>query len=402
MNSLTELYPYFKFLGVPHTGSFKIFKHNYCDTKDTENTERLLVRLSQFMIRRTHADRMFNAPILKLPQADQATYWCEFNPVERTIYDIVKERFTKTINMWQANGTLEKSYSNALVMLLRLRQLTAHVLMLQFVMRDLLELEDLERIKEVVKEHAADSTGRRGGTIIAIRKQLEQHAIREKQKAAERAAAKAAGKEFDEEEEEETPPEEAQSQDQEPDEPASQTTGQEGAGRGGSGKNFGKDYNFKPFLASLKTGDSWEKAKKRAKCSYCDKTPREPWIAECGHLICVEPCLEESNLEAAEVGKTSSPCKTCGKTPRSIQPCMLDDVDPIEAVAQGTRSKKATKSAEQKERRDREDISEDWLSLAGADVLPSAKTLAIKAQILNWRKENPEVKIIIYTQFLAM
>jgi hypothetical protein len=217
MNSLTELYPYFKFLGVPHTGSFKIFKHNYCDTKDAENTERLLVRLSQFMIRRTHADRMFNAPILKLPQADQATFWCEFNPVERIIYDIVHERFTKTINMWQAGGQLEKSYSNALVMLLRLRQLTAHVLMLQFVMRDLLEVEDIERIKDVVKEQAVDSSTRRGRTIIAIRKQLEQHAIVEKKKAADRAAAKAAGKDFEDIEEDAEPTQE----EPEPDEAAS-------------------------------------------------------------------------------------------------------------------------------------------------------------------------------------
>jgi SNF2 family DNA or RNA helicase len=115
LNSLTELYPYFKFLGVPHTGSFKIFKHNYCDTGDVENTERLLVRLSQFMIRRTHADEMFGAPILKLPQADQSTYWCEFNSVERCIYDIVRNRFAKCINMWAKKGDLEKSYSNALV-----------------------------------------------------------------------------------------------------------------------------------------------------------------------------------------------------------------------------------------------------------------------------------------------
>jgi hypothetical protein len=40
--------------------------------------------------------------------------------------------------------------------------------------------------------------------------------------------------------------------------------------------------------------------------------------------------------------------------------------------------------------------------LAGEEVLPSAKTLAIKAQVLNWTKEDPKVKIIIYTQFLAM
>jgi SNF2 family DNA or RNA helicase len=115
LNSLTELYPYFKFLGVPHTGSFKIFKHNYCDSKNGENTERLLVRLSQFMLRRTHADKLFGAPILKLPQAEQSTYWCNFNPVEKQIYEIVRGRFAKRINMWAQNGTLEKSYSNALV-----------------------------------------------------------------------------------------------------------------------------------------------------------------------------------------------------------------------------------------------------------------------------------------------
>ncbi len=49
-----------------------------------------------------------------------------------------------------------------------------------------------------------------------------------------------------------------------------------------------------------------------------------------------------------------------------------------------------------------EDIPENWLSLGGDELLPSAKTIAIKAQILNWIRENPTVKIIIYTQFLAM
>lgn len=51
---------------------------------------------------------------------------------------------------------------------------------------------------------------------------------------------------------------------------------------------------------------------------------------------------------------------------------------------------------------DREDVADDWLSLGGPEVLPSAKTLAIKSQILNWIAETPNVKIIIYTQFLAM
>jgi SNF2 family DNA or RNA helicase len=56
LNGLIELYPYFKFLNVPHTGSFKIFKNNYTDTSNPENAERLLLRLNQFMIRRTHKE----------------------------------------------------------------------------------------------------------------------------------------------------------------------------------------------------------------------------------------------------------------------------------------------------------------------------------------------------------
>ncbi|KAF2129498.1 hypothetical protein P153DRAFT_340405 [Dothidotthia symphoricarpi CBS 119687] len=412
LNSLTELYPYFKFLGVPHTGSFKIFKHNYCDTKDAENAERLLVRLSQFMIRRTHADYMFNAPILKLPQATQTTYWCEFNSVERCIYDIVRQRFAKRLNMWAKKGELESSYSNALVMLLRLRQLTAHVLMLQFVMQDLLEREDIERIREVVNNQAADSNSRRGRTILAIRKQLDQLSASERKKGAKLAADKAAQKaaeakgratqnntgnadtQSDEEEIQEDPEPEGEAE--------IDGLSQQKGGRGKSGEEFGKTFNFKPFLSSLKTGESWEKVKKKAKCYYCGKQPELPFVTSCGHLICGGLCLEQSMLEAAEDGREHAPCKACGVTPQYVHPCEPDEDDVPEPPSRGTRTAAAKKKEQQRVRRDREDIAEDWLGKLGEDVLPSAKTIAVKAQILNWIKENPGVKIIIYTQFLAM
>lgn len=59
--------------------------------------------------------KMFGAPILKLPKADELTVWVEFNAVERNIYDIVHARFTKRINMMAKKGELERSYSNVLV-----------------------------------------------------------------------------------------------------------------------------------------------------------------------------------------------------------------------------------------------------------------------------------------------
>lgn len=111
-NSLTELYPYFKFIGVPYTGDYDSFKEYYCNPK---NPEKLLVRLNQFMLRRTHEDEIFGARILKLPQANQSTYWCEFNSVERCIYDIVHQRFIERIKRSMSEKTLNKSYSNLLV-----------------------------------------------------------------------------------------------------------------------------------------------------------------------------------------------------------------------------------------------------------------------------------------------
>ncbi|CAO2654805.1 Nn.00g115380.m01.CDS01 [Neocucurbitaria sp. VM-36] len=417
LNSLTELYPYFKFLGVPHTGSFKIFKHNYCDKGGTENAERLLVRLSQFMIRRTHADEMFGAPILKLPQADQTTYWCQFNSVERQIYEIVRIRFSRCINMWAQKGDLEKSYSNALVMLLRLRQLTAHVLMLQFVMRDLLEWEDIERIKRVVEGQVEDGGTQRGRTIIAIRKQLENLAADQKKKSAAEAAAKKGAKEAGRdakvaggdmkddnlpvnEGDDDANDEDANNEDEAEDDAEEHT--QQSSSHGGSGGQFGKEYNFKPFLNSLKTGESWEKAKKKAKCSSCKKQPWNPCMMSCGHLICSDPCMSNADVEAAEKSKQFADCKACGVAPLYCHPCDPEDMDYPEAVAQGTRSQSKKKKDKQRTKRDNEDIAEDWLASMGDDVLPSAKTIAVKAQIMNWTRENPGVKVIIYTQFLAM
>ena len=410
LNGLDELYPYFKFLNVPHTGSFKIFKNNYCGNGDGENAERLLVRLSQFMIRRTHADRMFDAPILKLPQANQSTYWCEFNSVERCIYIIVHQRFAARINMWSKKGTLDRAYSNVLVMLLRLRQLTGHILMLQFVMKDLLEREDIERIKEVVKEQAASSNSKQGRTILSIRKQLEAYELREKKKAAIKAAKRAAAEEAaknggeyiepesDEEDDEDDAPVEVP---RDGDADAEEFVVHRGAERNKSGKAFGKSYDFKPYVNSLTVGEVWEKKKERAKCGECGKRPNKPWKTACGHLICSEPCYEEVMNAAAEEGKTAGTCKACGQTFYACNPCDEEEDDDVPNT-RSTRSKAAAKEKKKKERLDREDIAGDWLSLGGEEVLPSAKTVAIKAQILNWVRENPSVKIIIYTQFLAM
>jgi SNF2 family DNA or RNA helicase len=44
---------------------------------------------------------------------------------------------------------------------------------------------------------------------------------------------------------------------------------------------------------------------------------------------------------------------------------------------------------------------QSWLTMHG-EVLPSTKTIAAKSQILNWIEADPDVKIIVYSQFIPM
>lgn len=75
-----------------------------------------------------------------------------------------------------------------------------------------------------------------------------------------------------------------------------------------------------------------------------------------------------------------------------------DDIS--DPVSQGTRSgkRKNRKAA----RIEREKFPKNWLDTIGDELLPSTKTIAVKAQIMNWIKENKDIKIIVFTQFLPM
>ena len=283
-------------------------------------------------------------------------------------------------------------------MLLRLRQLTAHVLMLQFVVRDLLEQEDIEKIRDVCDKH------KDGQTVVAVRRQLAKLAADQKQKSAalnaKKAAARTAGKEFrNDDDDNELLEEDLDDATEEEPEPVAGNPS-----LGGAGGQFGKEYNFKPFLNSLKTGESWERAKKKSKCGYCGKQAIGAYMSSCHHLICT-PCYDTETIDVAVKNadkvdaNPNPPCKTCGVTPQYFHPC-----DPNDEAHDGvmSRSKAEKKKAAAEKNINKEDIAEDWLAACGDEVLPSAKTIAVKSQIMNWLKENPRVKIIVYTQFLAM
>jgi hypothetical protein len=104
-------------------------------------------------------------------------------------------------------------------------------------------------------------------------------------------------------------------------------------------------------------------------------------------------------VQAAEEGDERSTCLVCGTKFHHAHPIEMgeDDSQDGHELRSGANKKKKNRV-----RPDRENIKEDWLAIGGNGVLPSAKTIAIKAQILNWFQQIPGVKIIIYTQFIAM
>jgi hypothetical protein len=267
--------------------------------------------------------------------------------------------------------------------------------MLQFVIQDLLEREDIEQIRDVVKSAAAESNTKNSDTIVAIRKQLDAFATKGK-----RDATKATHilRSDDNDVDSDGEYNDANREDETVDEEADNIPDYE---RKATGALFGKEYNFKPYFNSLTVGEKWESKRQRAQCGSCNRSPPvDPWQTSCGHLLCHD-CYANDSVAAAEQDIQGTVCKVkdCRKTFTYAR--QVDDMDPVD-MGPETRARRKRNDRE-REKIEQQDISEDWLNSGSSKgVLPSAKTIAIKAQLLNWIAQNKDVKVIIYTQFIAM
>ena len=168
-NRLEEFYPYFRFLRCDYTGTYELFKKNFCKRGSAAAIQRLQVFLSRIMIRKTHKDEMFGAPILKLPEIKPVdTIEVEFNAVERAIYQIVRERFWQKIKGFRTKEGLEKNYRTIFVLLLRLRQLVGSPLLIQSTLKSLLETEDFERLWQITGTDSRQMDQDSRNTIVGL------------------------------------------------------------------------------------------------------------------------------------------------------------------------------------------------------------------------------------------
>ncbi|KAI9743954.1 MAG: hypothetical protein M1818_002688 [Claussenomyces sp. TS43310] len=150
-----EVYAFFRYLQVPQTGEFREFKISYCGPSDLCN-ERLQVILKKIMHRQTHRDMIFGAKLIDLPPTHQKIIWIEFGAIEREVYEIFLERFVDDINESVRSKKLNVSEKkkNILQKLTVLRQLTAHILLVEKGYHGLLSPPDLVKFRTIAAAEA--------------------------------------------------------------------------------------------------------------------------------------------------------------------------------------------------------------------------------------------------------
>jgi SNF2 family DNA or RNA helicase len=74
-DGLEEYYAPFRFLRCQNTGSFELFKKNFCNKKSNKALQRLQMILPEVMMARKHGDTLFGNPILQLPPSVRRLWW---------------------------------------------------------------------------------------------------------------------------------------------------------------------------------------------------------------------------------------------------------------------------------------------------------------------------------------
>lgn len=151
--------------------------------------------------------------------------------------------------------------------------------------------------------------------------------------------------------------------------------------------------NFRKYLKAMAL-NNYDKFKERTLCHKCNEIPEYPRVTDCLHLYC-EECLETMADEAARRGETQTKCMECGvpfATTSSLEGVSeLAMLNPITALEEHSEYN-PSKSQEESMR---------WIDIEN-DIVASTKTAAVQVQIEQWLNNEPDKKIIVFTQWQLM
>ena len=131
MNNVGELYSLIRFLRIKPYDSAEKFNHDFANPikkgDPTGKAMRMLqALLKAILLRRTKKSTIDGKPILSLPERTTHAQHSEFNSDERDLYTALETQTKVQFNKYLKAGTVNRNYSNVLVLLLRLRQACCH------------------------------------------------------------------------------------------------------------------------------------------------------------------------------------------------------------------------------------------------------------------------------------
>ena len=372
------MFPYFKFLRVPHTGSIGIFRQNYC-LKDSEVCNKRLVSIiSGIMIRRMGDDRLLGHRLLVLPKNHQTTIPIHFNKVERYIYKNIRLRCIRAINAAAKDREFDKTAQMVMIMFQRLRQMTSHIFMVQEVIEkefDHISWEDI--LEEIFSDFEDSDVGSLTDIEQAMVTGLKRMIAEKGQKTDEPDLAKL----FTCDDETAEKPE---------DEPQTKAK---------ASKNPKSLLN--KYAKYLKYSERRSKAadlKEKKLCQYCHKTPKEPHVTSCYHLYC-KNCLHILALEAAQKDQDQALCFKCEHRFSESAPCEgLKELESVDYSAPFLPERKRASTSEDPGAETGFKLTMKYVDSSNQLML-SSKLIAVKEEIFKSLEEEPDRKIIVFTDW---
>ncbi|RMZ78349.1 hypothetical protein DV738_g3904, partial [Chaetothyriales sp. CBS 135597] len=134
-NSTDEMYSLIKFCRIPPYNDYERFRRHFIQPLRNAHTpqwtrdramERLQALLKSIMLRRNKKSEIDGKPILQLPPKTTVEERAFFDKDQLNFYRALESKAQIQFNKYVRAGTVGRNYSNALVLLLRLRQACCH------------------------------------------------------------------------------------------------------------------------------------------------------------------------------------------------------------------------------------------------------------------------------------
>ncbi|RHZ74032.1 hypothetical protein CDV55_109135 [Aspergillus turcosus] len=383
-NYITEFYPHFDFLDYPDANDYSQFVKRYCEDEEAQQRLRNLCRT--YLLRRTHSSRLFSLPIIKLPDIGESVIRIDFCEVERRIYNEVLELFVANINgLRDDTNPYLAQCRRFFSMILKLRMISSHLLTTQDLVKGLLTpflMRDLVEIARETRDPEHPST-QITKWFVTLKKGVSLAA--------------------------------AQPDNEDPSQSRSEL----------NGDREELVRQFHKFLTELHENEQWDERLRRTSCPRCGFTPIGPIITSCMHLYCeecyyilknsltaadVEPICQICNnpiAEAAYCGtaetivldEPSVPPSSTQNNTRKTKPSSRKKSNKMFGTRMLVTSTQRSRKRQTDEEQQNEDEDLDWI-VASQGEMPGAKVAKVRELVANWLREDPEAKIVVFTQFL--